>query len=615
MRQTSLAEMFPGMKQQIVAPVVAEDGKYGKGGLRRKVSFAEARAFIAAKCPDFFEKHVKVRRVAVVPKSELSKVPGLEAVIRKAATVTPKPKKNFITKQLENPPWPLYIDEPKCLCLPRRLAIEIFGPVSENARENILVNHGIDLACKDSKPIIPLFNAVSMLEHPDRINQEEVVSIAFESLKKQREEYKFGGVTICVPPSKGKTGMAMHLAHRLGGRVLFVVPNVNMMQQVVGEVRAFLGTHVRVGTMHTSEQREWKEDVYERELGAEATAAAAETGKKRQRRENNGNINECDFVITTHESLRLCDYDLTSFRTVFIDEAHDTLSKERWRMYSKVASENLIALTATPERRDNTGWTIEVLAGTICHFLALEIDKTVWGSLRMERLNLTYVTNPLEIEYKMMGGHNHLNVEKVYRQMAVHPARSDWLVNFVCKLAKEGRNILCLGQRIPQMLSLANHLKERAVDYGLVVGQSNMPVSATTGKFLTEDEMDELLHSNPEEHARLLKAQKPRKPTPKELDDVRKRQVLIFTDKIGYKALNVVKLDVILMLEPPNKGIDAWLQRLGRVIRTAKDKKQPIIYFIVDQQVPGFSERTDSVIKEILHFDPNFIVSANEIKL
>lgn len=607
MPQPTLEDLFPFMTKK----AEKKDAKYGKGGLRQEVNFIHARKFVADNCPKFFEQHVKVRRMAVIPKAAMNLVPGLETLLRKAAMVTPTPKKNFVTQKVENPPWPMFIDEPNFLCLPRLLAMQIFNPDSDGARNNIFVNHGNDLETKDDEPELPLFNAVTMLEHPDRIDQEKVVSTALESLHKQRLQYKFGGVSICVPPSKGKTGMAMHLAHRLGGRTLFVVPNVNMMQQVVGEVRAFLGTHVRVGTMHTSEQRNWKEDIIYDNDGDEEY----EFKESRSKRARRGNINECDFVITTHESLRLCDYDLSGFRTVIVDEAHDTLSQERCRMYFKLATENVIALTATPERRDNAGWVIEVFAGLICYFLPVEIGKTIWGGLKLCRLNLQYNKNPLEIKYKMLGGKKHMDAEHVYRQMATHPARSDWLVNYVCDLAKQGRNVLILGQRIPQMLSLANHLKERGIDHGLVVGQSNMPMHAESGKYYTEEELSDLLLNDPVKYTYLKAAQKPHKPTPKELDEVRKRQVLIFTDKIGYKALNVVGLDVILMLEPPNKGIDNWLQRLGRVIRTLKGKKQPIIYFVVDVQVPGFLNRTNKVIKDLLDFDPNFEVSETEISL
>lgn len=551
--------------------------------------------------------------MAVLPRAEMQKIPGLEAIIREAATVTPKPKKNFITKKLENPPWAMYKEDKHALCLPRLLAIEIFGPPTPKGKENIVVFHGQDLVSKDDEPELPLFNSETMKENPERINQEEVVDAALKSLQQQRDQQGFGGVSICVPPSKGKTGMSMHLAHRLGGRTLFVVPNVNMLQQVVGEVRAFLGSHVRVGTMHTSEARQWKEDIYR----DEDEQYGYEQSSKRARKEmdKGGNINECDFVITTHESLRLCDYDLSGFRTIIVDEAHDTLSQERCQMYFKIANENLIALTATPERRDDAGWTIEFLAGKICFFLSVDIGKTVWGSLKLHCLNLKYETHPLEIKYNTICGEKFMDAEHVYRQMATHPARSDWLVNFVCDLAAKGRNVLCLGQRIPNMLSLANHLKERNIDHGLVVGQSNMPKHAGSGKYLSPEEMEALRISDPLEFNCLTKAIKPHKPTPKELDEVRKRQVLVFTDKIGYKALNVVKLDVILMLEPPNKGIDNWLQRLGRVLRTLQGKQQPIIYFIVDKQVPGFSDRTQRVINDLLSFDPNFEVLETEVVL
>jgi hypothetical protein len=589
-----------------------KEAKYGKGGLRQQVNFDVAQQFVADTCPTFFEEHVKVRRVAVIPKAALSQVPGLEAILRKAATVVPTPKKNFITQKVENPPWPMYIDEPTCLCLPRLLAVQLFNPGSDKARENILVNHGVDLVTKDDEPGLPLFNSVTMSEHPDRIDQEKVVETALADLQKQRAQCKFGGVTICVPPSKGKTGMAMHLAHRLGGRTLFVVPNVNMMQQVVGEVRAFLGEHVRVGTMHTSEQRNWKEDIISND---DDDDEEHEERVPRRKRARCGDINECDFVITTHESLRLCDYDLSGFRTVIVDEAHETLSMERCHMYFKLATENVIALTATPERRDNAGWIIEIMAGRICYFLPVEIGKTVWGGLKLNCIKLRYAHNPLDITYKMLGGKKRMDTEHVYRQMATHPARSDWLVNFVCDMAAQCRNVLILGQRIPQMLSLANHLKERGINHGLVVGQSNMPMHVESGKYLTEKELADLLLNDPVKYTFLKAAQKPHKPTPKELDEVRKRQVLIFTDKIGYKALNVVGLDVILMLEPPNRGIDNWLQRIGRVIRTLKNKRQPIIYFVVDVQVPGFLSRTEKVIKDLLDFDPHFEVSETQVLL
>jgi superfamily II DNA or RNA helicase len=348
----------------------------------------------------------------------------------------------------------------------------------------------------------------------------------------------FSGAVCCMPPGNGKTACAIHVIFRLGRKALFVVPNLTLIPQVAAEVTKFMGPECRVGTLHTSDP---KKQIYK----------------------------DCDVVVASLASIVECDYAaiMPEFGTVVIDEGHKVCAQDRHTVFNKTAARYVVVLTATPERADHLGGLLEWLAGPIVWFSCTDLTNTRWGRIDVVVHELRYDDKPLVAQYKKMCGERMLDQEFVYDQLATHAGRTGWLAQTIADMAAQGRQVLCLGQRINVMKNLYEHLRRLGVDVGIIVGESNMDSKLTL----------------------------------EERDKVRKCRVRIYTDSIGYQALNVQELDVLFMLDPPVGDINVWIQRIGRITRDY-DKDVPTIHLISDTGIVEFEGRIKSVIKKLKAF-------------
>ena len=557
-----------------------DDAKYGKGGLKRKLApkLAALRAH-----PSFAEvaATVRFRRMAMIPATAVLAHPDFAQQLRMIATVDVKLIKfgNIVRSK----PWPMFVDERGALLIPRMLAAHLFFGASaqtsnafdlaqiEQVSQATEVFAGIACGERMRPTRRALYTPEDCVGHPDRAPQTLIFAAATRALDAQLSAGQpFAGTTICFPPGKGKTMTGVHLAAHYGVKTMFVVPNLSMIPQVMAEAASVLGPECRVGSMHTSEPR-------------------------------NLQYADKDFVVCSLMSLLECDYAhiMPEFGMVIFDECHEHVAAHVHHVYNRTAAKYIVAMTATPERKDEAGAYIEWLAGPICWFQSLEISATRWGCVNVVVHELRYTTKPLECRHVQRCGERMLDQEHVHQQLATHAARTSWLHELVMAEARD-RHVLCLGSRVLLMKNLFYHLRERGADVGLQVGESNMADVVNLELCGDGDNTDNSQHNT----------QKGTKHTSKRSklearDAVRQRRILIFSDQIGYKGLNKPELSSLIVLGPPLVDINGWLQRVGRILRDC-DKQTPTLHLIKDLGVPEFERLVDTVTRKLAAFSSSF---------
>ena len=134
-----------------------------------------------------------------------------------------------------------------------------------------------------------------------------------------------GGGTLVMPCGMGKTCVALHCACRFAVRTLVVVPTTVLATQWVDRITFFC---------------------------PRATAVCMNGAQRLQDTEQYAG---CDFVVTTIQTLSLCTIPepiMQLFGLTIVDEAHGFCAPTFSTAARKIFSARILALSATPERKD-----------------------------------------------------------------------------------------------------------------------------------------------------------------------------------------------------------------------------------------------------------------------
>lgn len=214
--------------------------------------------------------------------------------------------KGFNDTEIE--PYPLYIEEEKCIGVPRFFGTEKYGkPIQDNTSLG--------------EPMNPSVVFTWELQNTPQKPQKKAVDAW---LKNQ------GKGILCLPCGTGKTVISIYLAILMKRKTLVLVHNEGLLHQ-------------------------FKENI-------EKMVPEAKVGIIRQQK---CEIEGMDFVIGMIQTVRSTTVSLESFGMVIIDECHHIAAKTFSQAMLKTKPRYILGLSATPERKDGLTHVLHWLLGPI----------------------------------------------------------------------------------------------------------------------------------------------------------------------------------------------------------------------------------------------------------
>ena len=454
-----------------------------------------------------------------------SLTPAQIETIRKTLTVAPKTMARF-AKGAE--PFPVFLESPSRFYCPRIWAQDEFGP----PEANILVDGA------------SLREDLHFVGTPYDY-QTEICNTFIES---------GANGLICVPCGRGKTFMAINIAHRLGKKFMIIVDKEFLLQQWSGELQALM-PGIRIGILQADKKEidtkliitpepslpELKEMCKERklkvggnkqELLTRLREAGVDVGPKKE-------IVEFDCCIAMIQTLVQQEFQETEFRSfgfAIFDECHHLGASNFSRALLKVQTKKMLGLSATPTRDDGLTKVFEWFLGKPVYWeKQREADPDVIvRKIPFDTEDAVYLKTPTDWQGEVV-------LARLLTQVCECEERSQLIDHVIADLVKETkRRILVLSER-------KQHL-ERI--------QAGLPPGTTSSYYIGG--MDEA----------------------KREEGARTSQVLLGTYAMASEAMNIKSLNTMVMASP-RKKIE---QSTGRILRTRKDERevQPLIVDVVD---------------------------------
>eukprot|EP00696_Hemimastix_kukwesjijk_P018298 gnl/Hemi2/7149_TR2443_c0_g12_i1.p1 gnl/Hemi2/7149_TR2443_c0_g12~~gnl/Hemi2/7149_TR2443_c0_g12_i1.p1 ORF type:complete len:458 (+),score=63.57 gnl/Hemi2/7149_TR2443_c0_g12_i1:499-1872(+) len=168
-----------------------------------------------------------------------------------------------------------------------------------------------------------------------RPEQRKATDVAFTALR-QTPDGRLGGTTLCLACGMGKTVAAIYIGVELGARVLWLAHKKDLLEQCKRAIAHYVPAAKVQGLP--------KSDLSLRSVDA-------------------------DFVMGTFQAVHKRDYSLdgfSQFGLVVVDEGHHTGAPTFALAVMKQPARYVLALSATPERKDGRSELVTWLCGAPC---------------------------------------------------------------------------------------------------------------------------------------------------------------------------------------------------------------------------------------------------------
>jgi superfamily II DNA or RNA helicase len=341
------------------------------------------------------------------------------------------------------------------------------------------------------------------------LGQNDAFDICMKSLNDSGSAY------LCLPPGEGKTTVALKILSEICVKTLVFVHKKPLMDQWMERIKKFL-PDVNIGILHQN-----KIDVKDKQI-----------------------------VITTIQSTLSQKYEcLNQFGMIIFDEAHHVSANYFSKILNSVCSFYMLALTGTPERKDNAHLLLEAWIGPI----SFQKTKVFPQKCYYHRIVTKYV-GKIHFIGNNSKGKNIYNNEKMITELCSDTERNEFVLqelkSFLVKFPE--RRILFIVDRTEKgVLWFANKMsfsediektKELKKKFSAFYGETKA-----------------------EERERILK----------------ESQVIFATSDIFSEGIDCDTLSVLFLVSP----IANLSQLLFRVIR-ANSKENPIVIDFVDHMKP-----------------------------
>jgi len=290
---------------------------------------------------------------------------------------------------------------------------------------------------KDEKYIIiPKYYGIKNFGKPD--NDKYNICPNTISFKRELRDYQVDIITKCVdymlnngggllsvPCGRGKTIMAIYIAHKLGVKTLIVVHKSFLLDQWYDRINEF--TNAKVGKI----------------------------------RQNVCDIDNKDIVIGMIQTISKREYNDKIFNTFGLsvyDEAHHLPTKTFTKALRKISTKYTLSLTATPERSDNLIKLMYWYTGEVIHMEKDNKNKTVCCKVFMYKCKSGYFR---EIT-RMRNNKKELNTLMMVKNLCEINERTKLIVNIICAIMENPkRKIIILAKQKKYLNSLMEAVNKK----------------------------------------------------------------------------------------------------------------------------------------------------------
>jgi len=353
---------------------------------------------------------------------------------------------------------------------------------------------------------------------------------------------------LCMGCGKGKTVIALMHAAECGLKTLVIVDREFILEQ-------------------------WK-----REAWTTIAMAPGDIGHIQGKRVDVGNR----VTVASAHTLARRDYGdewYRQFGLIIFDEVHVAAAPSFEPLLKRFPGRRL-GLSATPKRADGLDPVFTMHLGGDPVYTDLSRDQpSRWVFKRLP---------PLVSEKMLMGlfwrraGRTLHTLLRDAEKNAVHAPRNymlnraafetkvsespEWqatIISDIRKAVEKGRSVLVLGSRTDQLEELGMQAQLQGIDAGVVIGSTKQ--------------------KDRERH-------------------FRDRRVLLATDDLAAKALDVPRIDTLFLLFPSSN--ETFLQQAcGRIDRLHEEKRKPLVVVYSHLYVPRFQRKEDEMVAAIRKID------------
>ena len=321
----------------------------------------------------------------------------------------------------------LYLENKTQLCLPKYYGINNIGkPDIDDIEEGEDININFDGKLRDY--------------------QIKILNIFIPKFLKQK------GGSLCVPPGKGKTVMALNILTIIKKKTIIIVHKSFLLNQWKERIQQYLPS-ARIGIIQ----------------------------------QNKVDIDDKEIVIGMLQSISMKNYDLSIFEDfglTIIDEVHHLGAQVFSKLFKKVNTFYMIGLSATPYREDKLEKVINWHIGDILYYESSKVNTN--QNIKVYLCN--YTSNDKLFKIVMNNRTQTAQISTMITNLVNIHERTKTIVNFILKIKKDEskRKILILSERIEHLETMKNMIS----DY-----TTSLYIGGMTEKKLKEAEDAELIFS------------------------------------------------------------------------------------------------------------------------
>lgn len=408
----------------------------------------------------------------------------------------------------------------------------------------------------EKKIYLPKFYAFKKFKDPDtyKIPDGEDINIDFNGKLRELQENAIntyiktyennnvkGGGIISLGCGQGKTVVALNIIHRMKKKTLVVVHKEFLMNQWTERIQMFL-PNAKVGII--------QQDKYD--------------------------VKGKDIVLSMLQTISMRNFPLIAFDCfglVIIDEAHRVPSRVFSQALSKINSKYMLALTATPNRKDGLTKVLKWFVGPIVFSTTNKKNNNEY-SVEVNRYKI--MSNDKSYCEELFAYNGKVKMSSMLNNICNYQKRNDLILKIIKEILLEHqeRQILILSDRKNQLNYLYNYAKNTELcSVGYYIGGMNQ-------KALKESEQCRLI---------------------------------LATFPMANEGLDIPNLNSLILASPKSDII----QSVGRVLRKKHDLFLPKIVDIIDDfsMFTNQGNKRNNLYKKRKYFVKNYLYNCDNNEL